>query len=75
MLRLYIVNSLVVAITVIIHYEFLYRLTLFISNIAITHKYKIIVGLFGHSSLMPLKYEFCISLLFNRTERSTRSNY
>jgi hypothetical protein len=47
MIALWLLNSLVVAIVVIIHYEFLYRLTRHIPSLNIKHRYRIVVGVFG----------------------------
>ncbi|MDX1536492.1 potassium channel family protein [Arsukibacterium sp.] len=47
MIAVWLINSLVVAIVVIIHYEFLYRLTITIPNLNIKHRYRIVVGVFG----------------------------
>jgi len=43
----FVIHSLVVAIAVLIHYEFLYRITLFIPKMKIIHRYRIVVGVFG----------------------------
>lgn len=40
-------NSLVVAIAVIIHYEFLFRVSLYIPKMKIKHRYRIVFGVFG----------------------------
>ena len=47
MISVWLLNSLVVAIVVIIHYEFLYRLTLTLPKMNIKHRYRIVVGVFG----------------------------
>jgi hypothetical protein len=47
MIYVFLLNSLVVAIAVIVHYEFLYRLTLYIPVMRIRHRYRIVVGVFG----------------------------
>ena len=47
MISVWLLNSLVVAIVVIIHYEFLYRLTTIIPKMNIKHRYRIVVGVFG----------------------------
>lgn len=41
------VNSLVVAISVVVHYEFLYRMTLYIPKMQIGYRYRIVIGVFG----------------------------
>lgn len=40
-------NSLVVAVCVIIHYEFLYRLSWLIPKMKIKHRLRIVIGVFG----------------------------
>ncbi len=47
MMYVFLINSLVVAISVIVHYEFLYRLTLYIPKMEINHRYRIVIGVFG----------------------------
>lgn len=47
MIYVFLINSLVVAISVIVHYEFLYRLTLYIPRMKIHHRYRIVYGVFG----------------------------
>ena len=47
MISIWLLNSLIVAIVVIIHYEFLYRLTRLIPSLNIKHRYRIVVGVFG----------------------------
>ena len=47
MIEIFAINSLVVAIAVVIHYEFLFRITMLLPKIRITHRYKIVVGVFG----------------------------
>jgi hypothetical protein len=37
----------VVAISVLIHYEVLYRLTIYIPRMKMTHRYRIVFGVFG----------------------------
>ena len=43
----FVINTVVVAITVVIHYEFLYHLTRWIPKIMIPHRYRIVVGVIG----------------------------
>ena len=43
----FLINTAVVAITVVIHYEFLYHLTRWIPKIHIRHRYRIVVGVIG----------------------------
>ncbi|MGJ8686272.1 MAG: ion channel [Spongiibacteraceae bacterium] len=40
-------NILVVAIAVLVHYEFLYRITLYIPKMSMMHRYRIVFGVFG----------------------------
>jgi ion channel len=40
----FLINSLVVILSVIVHYEFLFRLTLHIPNMKISHRYRIVFG-------------------------------
>lgn len=41
------VNCLVVALAVFVHYEFLYRITLYIPKMTLKHRYRIVIGVFG----------------------------
>ena len=47
MFYVFLINSLVVAIVVMVHYEFLYRISRFIPNMQIRHQYRIVFGVFG----------------------------
>lgn len=47
MISVWLLNSVIVAIVVTIHYEFLYRLTVNIPKLNIKHRYRIVVGVFG----------------------------
>ncbi|HKJ81232.1 MAG TPA: hypothetical protein VJ954_04365, partial [Ignavibacteriaceae bacterium] len=47
MIYVFLINSLVVAIAVIVHYEFLYRLSLYIPKMRIRHRYRIVFGVVG----------------------------
>ncbi len=47
MIRVFLLNSLVVALAVSIHYEILYRLFLLIPKLKIKHRFKIVTGVFG----------------------------
>lgn len=47
MLAVFLVNCLVVAIVVIVHYEFLYRIVLYMPRMHIKHSYIIVFGVFG----------------------------
>jgi hypothetical protein len=43
----FLVNSVIVASAVMIHYEFLYHMTKLIRQMRITHRYRIVLGVFG----------------------------
>ena len=47
MIYVFLFNSFVVAIVVMIHYEFLFRVTLYIPRMKIRHRYRIVAGVFG----------------------------
>jgi hypothetical protein len=47
MLSVFVINSLVVAVAVLVHYEFLFRLSAVIPKMQIKHRYKIVFGVFG----------------------------
>ena len=47
MIYVFLFNCLVVALAVIIHYEFLYHVTLYIPKMRLQHRYRIVVGVFG----------------------------
>jgi len=47
MIFAFLINILVVAIVVSIHYEFLYRITLYIPKMHVSHRYRIVVGVCG----------------------------
>lgn len=47
MIYVFLINSLVVVIAVIVHYEFLYRLSLYIPKMRIRHRYRIVFGVVG----------------------------
>mgnify|MGYP006159094733 CR=1 FL=1 len=47
MLTVFIVNSLVVAITVVIHYEFLYRMTRWLPKLTLPARFQIVLVVFG----------------------------
>jgi len=47
MVNVVLINSLVVALTVIIHYELLYRMSVYIPKMAIKHRLRIVAGVFG----------------------------
>jgi hypothetical protein len=41
------INLLVIGLAVVVHYEFLYRVTLHIPKMRIRHRYRILIGVFG----------------------------
>lgn len=43
----FILNSLIVAIAVMIHYEFLFRMSQWIPKMVIKHRFRIVLGVFG----------------------------
>ena len=47
MISVFILNSLVVATTVIIHYEFLYRISIIIPTMKLKHRLRILFGVFA----------------------------
>ena len=47
MIAIYAVNSLVVMVVVIIHYEFLFKLTIIMPKIRVKHRLRILFGVFG----------------------------
>jgi hypothetical protein len=47
MIKVFFLNSLVVAIAVIIHYEFLFQLSSLIPKMTIKHRFRIVLGVFG----------------------------
>jgi hypothetical protein len=47
MIPVVLINIFVVALSVVIHYEFLYRFTLHIPKISISHRLRIVAGVFG----------------------------
>lgn len=47
MLAFFIINSIVVAVTVLMHYECLYRISVYIPKINISPRKKIVFGVFG----------------------------
>ncbi len=44
---IFLVNSLIVAIVVMIHYESLLRLTVLMPKMKVVHRYRIVLGVFG----------------------------
>ena len=47
MVAVFAVNLTVIAITVMIHYEFMYRFTLLMPRMNIRHRFRIVLGVFG----------------------------
>jgi len=47
MFYVFLINCLVVATAVLVHYEFLVRLSSVIPKMQIKHRYKIVFGVFG----------------------------
>ena len=47
MLSVFVANSIIVAVAVMIHYEFLYHMTKLIKAMKIGHRYRIVLGVFG----------------------------
>jgi hypothetical protein len=47
MLLVFLLNSLLIALAVLIHYEFLYRISVAIPKMKIKHRFRIVFGVFG----------------------------
>ena len=47
MLTVFLINSLIIALAVLIHYEFLYRISTAIPKMKIKHRFRIVIGVFG----------------------------
>lgn len=47
MIEAFILNSLVVALAVLIHYEMLFRLSLIIPKLKLKHHFRVVFGIFG----------------------------
>ena len=47
MLTVFAVNIMVIAIVVIIHYEFMFRFTLLMPRLKVRHRFRIVLGVFG----------------------------
>jgi hypothetical protein len=58
MFYVFIINSLIVALAVMVHYEFLYRITLYMPNMPIKHRLRIVAGVF--SALVAHAFEVWI---------------
>jgi len=46
MIAVFLINSLVVSLVVIIHYEFLFRITVLVPKMSIKHRFRIVTGVF-----------------------------
>ena len=55
MLAVFLLNSLVVMLAVIVHYEFLYRVTVVMPKIRIRYRFRIVIGVF--SALLAHAFE------------------
>ncbi|XQW85437.1 ion channel [Thalassotalea piscium] len=47
MIYAFFINSLIVAIAVVVHYEILYRLSLYIPEMKMKHRFRIVICVFG----------------------------
>ena len=47
MISAFILNSLLVAVAILIHYEMLYRLSNIIPGLTVRHRFRVVIGLFG----------------------------
>ncbi|MDH5602058.1 MAG: potassium channel family protein [Gammaproteobacteria bacterium] len=47
MFLVFLVNASIIALAVLIHYEFLYRITTYIPKMKIRHRFRIVFGVFG----------------------------
>ena len=64
-LWVFLVNSLVIALTVMIHYEFLYRFTMLMPRMRVRHRFRIVLGVFGALSAHAIEvWIFAISFYF-----------
>lgn len=70
MVSVFLLNTIVVAIVVMIHYEFLYRITLSIPKMHVSHRYRIVVGVCGSLIAHSLEiWVFAIAYYYmNRTD-------
>jgi hypothetical protein len=46
-IKVFLLNSVVVAVAVIIHYEILFRMSSYLPKMQIRHRFRIVVGVFG----------------------------
>jgi len=64
-LLVFLVNSLVIALTVVIHYEFLYRFTILMPRMRVRHRFRIVFGVFGALTAHALEvWIFAVSFYF-----------
>jgi len=47
MFAVFLINSSIIALAVLIHYEFLFRISTFIPKMKIKHRFRIVFGVFG----------------------------
>jgi hypothetical protein len=47
MFSVLVINCLVVALVVLVHYQFLYRIVLYMPKLKVKHNFKIVIGVFG----------------------------
>jgi len=79
MIAVFLVNGLIVSIAVIIHYEFLFRITIIVPKMKIKHRFRIVIGVF--TALIAHAIEiwlFALAYFFmNKTEGwgSLQGNY
>jgi len=65
MIAIFSINILVIAIAVIIHYEFLYRFTILMPRLKIRHRFRIVLGVFAALSAHALEvWIFAVSYYF-----------
>lgn len=64
------INMLVVATAVLVHYEFLYRITTVLPKLPIPHRYRIVAGTFGLliAHTIEIWVFACAYYLMNQTE-------
>lgn len=70
MITVFIVNLLVIGLAVVIHYEFLHRITLIMPKLKIRHRFRIVLGVFVALTAHAVEvWIFAISfLLMHRAE-------
>ena len=47
MLAIFLINISIISLVVLIHYEFLYRISTFIPKMKMKHRFRIVFGVFG----------------------------